>query len=287
MIVSASYRTDIPAFYGAWFAARLEAGYCMVANPYGGKPYRVPLKEGVDGFVFWTRNIRPFLPVLDIVAGSGLPFVVHYTLTGYPSLLEPKTPAPAHAVAAMQDLAGRYGPDAVVWRYDPILFSAPTPPSWHLANFAALARALEGAVNEVMTSFAQPYAKTRRNMRRAGPELDWVAKPEAALRRDLRHGLEEIARARGMRLALCCQPDEEGAARAACIDPDRLSRVAGHAVSARRRPNRPGCGCAVSRDIGAYDSCVQGCLYCYAVAGPEKALLNRGRHDPAADMLIV
>lgn len=287
MIVSASYRTDIPAFYGAWFTARLAAGYCRVANPYGGKPYRVSLREGVDGFVFWTRNIRPFLPVLDIVAGAGLPFVVHYTLTGYPRLLEPATPAPDHAVAAIRDLAGRYGQDVVVWRYDPILFSTPTPPSWHLANFAVLARALEGAVNEVMTSFVQPYAKTRRNMRHAGPELGWVAEPEVALRQDLRRGLEEIARARGMRLALCCQPDEAGSTPAACVDPDRLSRVAGHAIDTKRRPNRPGCGCAVSRDIGAYDSCVQGCLYCYAVAGAEKARANRAGHDPAADMLIV
>ena len=108
MIVSASYRTDIPAFYGDWFAARRAAGSCTVKNPYGGAPYRVALRgPAVDGFVFWTRNARPFLPVLDALADEDVPFVVQYTVTDYPASLETGVPAATQAVACAREVAAR------------------------------------------------------------------------------------------------------------------------------------------------------------------------------------
>src|SRR4051812_49265124 len=88
VIVSASYRTDIPAFYAAWFMARLRAGFCAIANPYGGGTHRLSLApEAVEGFVFWTRNLRPLLRHLDEIRRVA-PFTVQFTLTGYPRALE-------------------------------------------------------------------------------------------------------------------------------------------------------------------------------------------------------
>ena len=89
MIVSASYRTDIPAFYADWFRARLKAGWARVKNPYGGPDYRVRLdREAAEGFVFWTRNAGPFRLVLDELEAAGRPFVVQFTITDYPRVLE-------------------------------------------------------------------------------------------------------------------------------------------------------------------------------------------------------
>src|ERR1044071_1517894 len=82
-IVSASYRTDIPAFYADWFMRRLAAEHRRVSNPYGGSDYEVRLTpEAVDGFVFWTRNMRALLPHLDAIRRVA-PFIVQFTLTGY------------------------------------------------------------------------------------------------------------------------------------------------------------------------------------------------------------
>ena len=62
MIISASYKTDIPAFYGDWFLNRLRVGYCKMVNPYGRQVYRVSLTpQDADGFVFWTKNLGPFM----------------------------------------------------------------------------------------------------------------------------------------------------------------------------------------------------------------------------------
>jgi len=93
MIISASYRTDIPAFYGRWFQQRLLAQEAWVKNPYSSKPYRVSLAPSdVDGFVFWTRNLAPFAEALAAVEAMHRPYVVQYTITGYPAALEAGVP---------------------------------------------------------------------------------------------------------------------------------------------------------------------------------------------------
>ena len=286
MIVSASYRTDIPAFYGDWFARRLEAGFALVANPYGGPAYRVALeRRSVDGFVFWTKNIGPFLPVLDRLKARGDPFVVQYTVTGYPRTLERAVIEPERAADHMQGLARAFGPRVAVWRYDPILITTMTPAAWHRERFAAIASSVRGATDEVCVSFAQIYQKTRRNLDAAAVAWD---DPPADEKRALIADLTGIATEHGMRLTVCTQPDLtlSPAEPARCVDTARLSDVAGRPIAAKRKGNRPGCLCSESRDIGAYDTCPHGCVYCYAVAN-HAAARNRFRaHDPEAELLL-
>lgn len=285
MIVSASFRTDIPAFYGDWFRNRFAAGFCRVANPYGGPPSRVELRRGVDGFVFWTRNAEPFLPALADVAAAGLPFVVQYTVTGYPRILERSVPDAARSLDTIRRLAGDYGPRAVVWRYDPVLLSDATPPDWHLRRFAALARGLEGQVDEVTLSFAQIYRKTRRNLTLAARAqgFSWRDPDDGEKIRALER-FGALAGERGMRLTLCTQPNLPGPP-ARCIDAQRLADVGGRVFAARAKGNRPGCLCAESRDIGAYETCPHGCVYCYAVDRRAAAREALRRHDPMGESL--
>lgn len=289
MIVSASYRTDIPAFYGDWFMNRLAAGHCRVANPYGGKDYIVSLRpEDVDGFVFWTKNLAPFLASLSDLAGRALPFVVHYTINGYPRALEASVTDPSQAVEHMRRLADDFGPRVAVWRYDPILLTSLTPADWHIEAFAALAGRLAGATDEAVVSFAHIYAKTKRNLVKAarGGRFDW-RDPEAAEKRDLIARLAAIARDHAMQLTICSQPalQSEGTSAARCIDATRLSDVADRPIGARVKGNRPGCLCHESRDIGAYDTCPHGCVYCYAVRHRALAQRNFRAHDATTDIL--
>ena len=289
MIVSASYRTDIPAFYGAWFEARLTAGQVRVRNPYGGAPYTVRLDaEAADSFVFWTRNVAPFLPVLDRLARQGRPFVVQFTVTGYPHALETSVIDPAKAIAQIRELGARFGPRVVVWRYDPILDSSLTPAPFHRRNFEDLARRLEGASDEVVVSFAHIYRKTRANLMAAARRYGFAwSDPDAADKRATLAALAEIAAGHGMGLTVCSQADITAlpATPARCIDAARLGDVAGREIAARQKGNRPGCRCAESRDIGAYDTCPHGCVYCYAVASRRRAQSIYRAHDVTADGL--
>ena len=285
MIVSASYRSDIPAFYGTWFLRRLAAGYALVVNPYSGSPYRVDLRPGaVDGFVLWTKNLRPFRDSLDTVRRVA-PFVLQVTITGYPRALESHVIDPDRAVADLRAAAESFGAGCVVWRYDPILITDLTPAGWHLDRFARLAHALQGATDEAVTSFAHFYQKTRRNLMRH--KRAWHD-PEPEAKRDLLNRMAGIAAENGMTLSLCSQPDYliDGVQPARCVDAARLSRVAGQPIAARDKGNRPGCACAESRDIGAYDSCPHGCVYCYAVRDRALARRSFARHDPESEFLI-
>ncbi len=288
MIVSASYRTDIPAFHARWFLQRLRTGWCQVRNPYGGKPSRVSLlPDDVDAIAFWTRNMAPLLPALDDVRDTFL-FTVSFTATGYPRALEAATLPAERALAQMRDLAKRFGRRVVVWRYDPILFSSLTDADWHRENFTTLALALAGTTDEVVVSFMQPYRKSVRNLDMAARQhgFAWRDPPDEEKGALLRE-LAGIAAERGLRLSLCAQPHllVDGVAAARCIDVQRLSDVAGRDIAAREKGNRIGCACAQSRDIGAYDSCAQACAYCYAVSSAGAAQKNIAALDPNAAML--
>lgn len=289
MIVSASYRTDIPAFYARWFLRRLKAGHGIVANPYGSGTYNVSLRPGeVDGFVFWTRNIGPLLPHLDAVRQLA-PFVVQFTVTGYPRALETSVIPPDDAVAQLCELRRQFGPRVAVWRYDPVVFAGDLDVAAHLAEFATLARALSGTVDEVVLSVVHPYRKTRRNLDRAATRHGFAwHDPPPDEKRDLLRRLGAIAREHGMVPTLCSQPDllASGLGEASCVDAERLGDVGQCPVNARRGGNRPGCRCAELRDIGAYDTCPHGCIYCYAVTDRDRAVANFRRHDPEAARLL-
>jgi hypothetical protein len=290
VIISASYKTDIPAFYGEWFLNRLRAGSCKMVNPYGRQIYQVSLRpEDVEGFVFWTRNAGPFLPALAEVRQRGFPFLVQYTITGYPRALEHSVVLAARSVEHMKRIAGEFGPRVAVWRYDPVVLTSLTSPDFHRRNFAELARQLEGATDEVVISFAQIYKKTRRNLDAAASEhgFDW-ADPPGEAKLALAGDLVAIAAAYGMQLSTCSQNQylTPGARPARCVDAERLGEVAGMRLHALRKGNRPDCECYQSRDIGDYDTCPHGCVYCYAVQDQPLALERFRRHNPAGEFLF-
>jgi hypothetical protein len=290
LIVSASRRTDIPAFYSEWFLRRLEAGFCTVRNPYSGQSYRVDLNpQQVDGFVFWTRNFGPMLRRLDELMAFGRPFTVQYTVTGYPRAIEAAVIEPQRAIEQIGALAARVHAACPVWRYDPILCTSLTPPEYHLENFRDLAARLQGMTDEVVISFAQIYAKTRRNLDAAAERngFQW-ADPAPEQKLALAAELTRIARQAGLQLTVCTQPEFvcAGALGTRCVDARRLERMGGFPIAAAQKGTRPGCGCHESRDIGDYDTCPHGCVYCYAVRHRRAALAHYRAHDPAAESLL-
>lgn len=290
MIISASYKTDIAAFYGEWFMNRLRAGYCQMTNTYNHRAVRVPLnRDAVDGIVFWTKNIGPFIPHLAEVKQRGYPFMVQHTITGYPHELEQSVISAGYAVENFRRVADQFGPQVCVWRYDTIINSSLTPRAFHVETFSRLARRLAGATDQVVISFIHIYDHTRRNLDQAAAVggFTW-SDPSDDWKRALTVELTAIAAAHSIRLTICSQPQfvVPGSADARCVDATRLNAISGRAIQARLRGNRPGCSCYQSRDIGAYDTCPHDCLYCYAVQNRDLAKLRHQKHDPHGEALI-
>lgn len=297
MIISASYKTDIPTFYGEWFMNRLRVGSCKMVNPYNRQIYEVDLTlDTVDGIVFWTKNIGPFLTALQEVHERGYPFIIQHTITGYPRELEARVVNSTQTVEYLKRVAETYGPRTVIWRYDPIVISSLTLPEWHKQNFARLAKLLAGVADEVVVSFAQTYKKTRRNVASAaetsGFQWEETEKLSEETLRSLIVELAQIARSFQMQLKVCSQKKFLGPGlieEARCIDADRLAKIAqkplAHCV--KLHGNRKECGCFASKDIGEYDTCPHGCVYCYAVQQREQALRRYQAHDPTGEFLFL
>jgi len=288
-IISASYKTDIPAFYGNWLLQRLDAGWVPVTNPWNRRRSEISLRPAdVDGFVFWTRNAAPFGDGLKRIA-EAWPLVIQYTIIGYPRAIDRSVIESAQAIENVRALAGQFGRRAVVWRYDPIVMTSLTNVAWHISNFSGLAQQLAGLCDEVTVSFVQSYKKTQRNLAAAADrhKFEWF-EPSSVERADLLGDLADIATQAGMQLTLCTQPDNliERVQPARCIDPHRL--FAGNLPkSFAQSRNRPGCLCAQAVDIGAYDTCPHGRSYCYAVGSPAAAKQNFAAHLASTPDLVV
>ncbi|WP_352426170.1 DUF1848 domain-containing protein [Aminomonas paucivorans] len=278
-IVSASRRTDLPAFYAPWLFRRLEAGFAFAVNPFN--PHQVSRidlsPEAVTCLVLWTRNPGPLLARLPWLEARGYRFLVQATHLGYPRELEPRLLPPHRALGLLRTLGDRLGPDRTLWRYDPVLLSHATDPSWHRRRFSALCAALAGRVGGVTLSFLDRYPRTERRLRALrGTSLEpWCPERAEEARGPLARDLGEIAAGFGLEARSCAETGLEpwGILPGACIDGERIARLWGVPVPrGRDRNQRPGCRCAPSRDLGAYDTCPGGCAYCYALSSPERAL---------------
>jgi hypothetical protein len=285
VIVSASRRTDIPAFYSSWFLRRLEQGYALVRNPVNTRlVYRVPLSAGSTRcIVFWTKNPEPMVERLGELEDFGVPFYFLFTLTGYGPELEGNLPEKRGILRTFQNLAARLGPQRVVWRYDPILFTPEYSPSEHLRLFTELTRELAGSTRRCIVSFLTMYNKCRRNL--ASFELlELPSRQKAALAGEMR----SLAAAQGIELASCASDElaAAGVPAGKCVDDVMISRISGQEFRGRKdRSQRSSCRCVESADIGAYDTCVHHCLYCYANSNYEAALQRRRLHDPQSALL--
>lgn len=286
-VVSASRRTDIPAFYLGWLIEGLERGEVWVANPFSGKPYRVDLRpEAVHSLVLWSKDFGPFLRCREAFSSYHLYF--HFTVTGLPRRLEPRAPAAEEAVAQAGRLVELYGPEVLVWRFDPLLFF--TGVEERVETFGRLARAMRRAgVRRATLGFFRPYPKALRRMEGVSFRLPSAEEKEEVARR-----LLSLAREEGISLALCSAPRLRervtGFSPEACIDGRLLSRIFGEPCPLSRHPGQQeGCACSISRDVGGYESmpCSHGCLYCYAYpvgdlkSGSPRFRSHAGRVTPA------
>jgi len=293
MIISASRRTDIPAFYGEWLRNRLDAGFCTVPNPFNPKQVaRVSLRpEDVDAIVFWTRHARPIFPLLDDLDAAGMRYTFHYTITGYGRPVEGSPPLDK-ATTTFRELAERLPAGAAVWRYDPILLGDAFPVTQHLERFRTIASRLEGHARRVVVALLHVYRKTERRLGgiyKWGDELCREPLNHPALP-ELLAGLATIAREHGMEIEACAQPrdfSDYGIGKTRCIDNQLLTELFGGRWPAKKDPGqRPECGCIPSKDIGMVDTCTFGCAYCYTTVSHGLAERRRREHDPTSPSLV-
>jgi hypothetical protein len=289
MIISASRRTDLPAFYSTWFMNRIRAGYCFVPNPrYPEKISRVSLRpEDVDAIVFWSKNPRPLLSALDELSARGYTYYFQFTLNDYPKVLEP-VPSLQRRLKTFHQLSSRLGPSRVVWRYDPIVITAHTGYDFHAAAFEKLVTQLRGATQRVVLSVVDLYRTVDQRLATHGLSPDPEAAQSYKMLQLLRH-FAEVSKAAEI-VPYSCAEDQAfskaGVCPGSCIDAELLASLG---VSASRRKDagqRLSCHCVQSRDIGLNDTCLHNCTYCYATLNQQAAHRRHALHDPNSPIMV-
>jgi len=279
-VISASRRTDIPAFYTDWLLTRLKAGYVYVQHPFTRKLFTVSLKqENVSAIVFWSKHYAPLLSRLESVERTTKNLFFHFTITGLAEL-ESNVPDVRSACRDFVFLAGRYSPEQIVWRYDPICITDKLPFELFEERFALCCELLKGHARRCFISFVHPYKKVLTNLGKySGQQLAEVA---TGKKREYAHRLAAHAEPYGIRLFACCNDDLVSGhlRKASCIDGRLLSMLFKTPIDARTASSRKECACTKSIDIGAYDTCAHGCLYCYATVDKRRAESVHQRHNP-------
>ena len=286
MIISASRRTDIPAFYSDCFFYRIKERYVLVPNPYNSKMIsRISLDPAiVDCIVFWSKNPAPMLEKLDKLKDYNYYF--QFTLNPYGPDIENHLPAISKRIDTFKRLSDRIGKEKVIWRYDPVLTNETYTPGFHKEKFAEIAYELKEHTEKCMLGFIDHYQHIR------------TAVGQFNIQPLLKADIEEMAVSFKKTVDTCsiqldtCTVKVDlthlGIPGGLCIDNQLVERIAGYPISVRKDKNqRDICRCAESIDIGTYESCLNGCIYCYAIKGNYNTVkYNLNKHDKNSPMLV-
>jgi len=285
MILSVSRRTDIPACYADWFFNRMREGFVYVRTPRNShRVIRVPLDtESVDGIVFWSKNPAPMLERLSLL--KQYTYYFQFTVTPYGNDVEQNVPDKMeNIIPVFRRLSDAIGPMRVIWRYDPILLNLRYDMKFHLNAYETLSKALEGYTEKCIFSFADDYKSIRRNQ-----EALALMDISYAQQRTIARAFSEIANSHRITIETCAEEidlSEYNIGHARCVDKQLLERISGYALSMKKaQGQRRLCGCAQSTDIGMYNSCKNGCLYCYANYSLSLMQKNISLHDNASSLL--
>ncbi len=297
MIISASRRTDIPAFYSDWFMNRIREGFFYRVNPFNSKQvsgFRLS-PECVEAICFWTKNPKPLIPHLDELDQYGFDYYFQFTLNPYDNKFEPKVPSLDERIATFQELSGRIGPERMVWRYDPVILTSATPVSWHLEQIEQMAEQLKSSTRCLVFSFYDFYGKGQGRLHTAlqgtGINLEDITSPGKADELDrLVRGFKTITNQCNLNL-LSCSEDVNlsalGIEHGACIDGKLIRELfGGNPATVKDKNQRQACGCVESVDMGMYNTCHFGCTYCYANFNEGMIENNRRKHYEDSPSLL-
>ena len=281
MILFASGRTDIPAFYSNWFINRVKAGFVDVRNPFNQNLVSRINFSDVDLIMFCSKNP---LPMIDKLKMLKVPVLFHVTITPYSKDVEPNIPDKRLIIEGVKKLSLVLGIDNVVLRYDPIFLSDKYNVDYHIRAFDKLCKNLNGYVNKIIVSFMDEYKNVRSNKN--------ILKYRAFTREDYKkigEAFSKSAMDNGMSVQTCFEDNdltEYGFVKGECLSHELAYILTGKKFKSSNVRKEKKCECVQMVDIGDYNSCMHMCKYCYANYDEKAVSSNFERHDDNSSLLI-
>lgn len=281
MILFASGRTDIPAFYSNWFINRVKAGFVDVRNPFNQNLVSRINFSDVDLIMFCSKNP---LPMIDKLKMLKVPVLFHVTITPYSKDVEPNIPDKRLIIEGVKKLSLVLGIDNVVLRYDPIFLSDKYNVDYHIRAFDKLCKNLNGYVNKIIVSFMDEYKNVRSNKN--------ILKYRTFTREDYKkigEAFSKSAMDNGMSVQTCFEDNDltqYGFVKGECLSHELAYILTGKKFKSSNVRKEKKCECVQMVDIGDYNSCMHMCKYCYANYDEKAVSSNFERHDDNSSLLI-
>ena len=283
MIICASRRTDIPAFHSEWMMNRLRAGSVLVRNPMSRNlVHRIDLsRSNVDCIVFITKDPGPMVPYLREIGSMGHMYVFQVTLIPYGRSIEPGVRSKGDINDSCIEISDRIGRDRMSWRYDLVIFNGTMGLEYHRRKFIMLCGEASKWTDRCIFSFVDTYGKLSRFQEQG--VIRSMTKQEML---SFARMASKVSDEYGISLTHCCSKldlEEFGIQRRGCLDKEMM-RSLNIPYETMDTPLREGCRCVKSIDIGEYDTCDHGCIYCYANRSDPTRRLQR-IYDPDSEIL--
>ena len=283
MILNTGLRTDIPGFFSEWFYNRIEDGFVYVRNPYAKNQiysYRLD-PELIDCIIFCTKNPKPMFENLEKIDKFNQYW--HITITPYEKEIEPNVPPINDVLESFKYLSKKLEKENVTLRYDPIFINEKYTLEKHIESFEYIINSLSGYTTEAIISFIDLYEKTKRNF----PKAREVTKDE---RLKLGEEFAQIGKKNNITIKTCVEGtelDKFGIDSSGCMTKEVIERAINKNLNIPKQKARNGeCYCLLNNDIGEYNTCGHGCLYCYANSNKRLVKRNLKLHDPKSPILI-
>ena len=283
MILNTGLRTDIPGFFSEWFYNRIDEGFVYVRNPYAkNQIYSYKLNpELIDCIMFCTKNPKPMLENLEKIDKFNQYW--HITINNYEKEIEPNVPPANEVLESFKILSKKLGKSSVSLRYDPIFINEKYTLEHHIESFEYILNSLSDYTTEAIISFIDLYEKTKRNF----PEANEVNRSE---RLKLGEEFAKIGKKYNIKVKTCVEGRELekfGIDSSGCMTKEVIERVINKNLKITKQKARNGeCYCLLNNDIGEYNTCNHGCLYCYANSNKKIVKRNLKLHNPKSPLLI-
>ena len=282
MILNTGTRTDIPAFFHKWFLNRVSEGFVYSKNPYNNEIYKYEINPKVtDCICFCSKNPKPLVKYLDEISQYNQYWFI--TVNPYGKDIEVNVPDYKRVIKTFRDVSETLNVDAIAWRYDPIFITEKYNLDFHIDKFEEMASQLCEYTSDCTISFIDMYQKVLRNF----SDVREVTEEEQLI---IGENFSKIAQKYSLKMKTCVEGtllDQFGFDSSGCMTKQVLEKAIGNTLNIPKGKYRNRqCNCLMGRDIGAYNTCLHGCKYCYANSNMKLVKRNQKLHDPDSPLLI-